>query len=638
MTACSVRQGFAALPLPRVAAVHGIDVEVGRGRRQRGAESRRPRNRRRMRIPRAGADIPASSRPRLVSDSAHSRPDARPGSRPTDAGVPDRGRAPPRRSHRGRSPLPRARARAGPSPRPGTPPPWPGGPPSCCVSNDETAGFGSPGVTSVEAGLERVHARVQVLDDGLRAPPPLLRLDQRVALRLDRQRARPRGRLARLALPSLRQGAACGLEALPGVSVRWGRRGGSIRLGGQQGPLGRPRCAPRDWAPPCPSRPGPAGRPTAPGSPAPRRPRSAAGARRARGDGPVCGAPALTPFEAAYNPGPAWPTSWAAARPPWPTRSHDGFILLSAATLRGYTDPRAAAPALRAGEAAARRARRGAARRTTRWPSRRATARSRASARAVQVVGAQITTGRSAADARRSPRSPLGRRLLVLTSPPSPRSAPGWAAAALGQRLLPGRAAGPLVGDHRLHRGHRDQHAHVHRRARPRLPRRLALPAARLRLRRRAAPDLRALPARLLPRRALHLLRAAPEALGRPRARLVLRHLPLSRTLADGIRLHAAALVLAVAAGVPRWEWAFILVPGRGHDPLHRGRRRHATIWTDTMQLFVYLAGALVCLVAVIRLLPMAWATRSRPRRPRASCSSGTSRSTSRSPSRFWPA
>ena len=29
-----------------------------------------------------------------------------------------------------------------------------------------------------------------------------------------------------------------------------------------------------------------------------------------------------------------------------------------------------------------------------------------------------------------------------------------------------------------------------------------------------------------------------------------------------------------------------------------------ATIWTDTIQMFVYLAGALVCLVAVIRLLP----------------------------------
>jgi Na+/proline symporter len=30
-----------------------------------------------------------------------------------------------------------------------------------------------------------------------------------------------------------------------------------------------------------------------------------------------------------------------------------------------------------------------------------------------------------------------------------------------------------------------------------------------------------------------------------------------------------------------------------------------ATIWTDTIQMFVYLAGAIVCLVAVIRLLPM---------------------------------
>jgi hypothetical protein len=36
----------------------------------------------------------------------------------------------------------------------------------------------------------------------------------------------------------------------------------------------------------------------------------------------------------------------------------------------------------------------------------------------------------------------------------------------------------------------------------------------------------------------------------------------LYRTLGDGIRLHAAALVLAVAAGVPRYEWIVIVVLG----------------------------------------------------------------------------
>jgi solute:Na+ symporter, SSS family len=76
----------------------------------------------------------------------------------------------------------------------------------------------------------------------------------------------------------------------------------------------------------------------------------------------------------------------------------------------------------------------------------------------------------------------------------------------------------------------------------------------------------------------------------------------LYRTLGDGIRLHAAALVIAVAAGVPEW-WciaalglAMILYTEEGGVT--------ATIWTDVVQMGVYLMGALVCVVAVARLLP----------------------------------
>jgi solute:Na+ symporter, SSS family len=76
----------------------------------------------------------------------------------------------------------------------------------------------------------------------------------------------------------------------------------------------------------------------------------------------------------------------------------------------------------------------------------------------------------------------------------------------------------------------------------------------------------------------------------------------LYRTLGDGIRLHAAALVLAVAAGIAEW-WcivglglAMILYTEEGGVV--------ATIWTDCIQMFVYLAGAIVCLVAVIHRLP----------------------------------
>jgi solute:Na+ symporter, SSS family len=74
------------------------------------------------------------------------------------------------------------------------------------------------------------------------------------------------------------------------------------------------------------------------------------------------------------------------------------------------------------------------------------------------------------------------------------------------------------------------------------------------------------------------------------------------RTLGDGIRLHAAALVLSVAAGIA--EWWCIVVLGAAMILYTEEGGVTATIWTDTIQMFVYLAGALVCLVAVIQLLP----------------------------------
>jgi SSS family transporter len=74
------------------------------------------------------------------------------------------------------------------------------------------------------------------------------------------------------------------------------------------------------------------------------------------------------------------------------------------------------------------------------------------------------------------------------------------------------------------------------------------------------------------------------------------------RTLGDGIRLHAAALVLAVAAGVP--EWWCIAVLGLAMIVYTEEGGVTATIWTDTVQMVVYLAGALVCLFAVISRLP----------------------------------
>ncbi len=74
------------------------------------------------------------------------------------------------------------------------------------------------------------------------------------------------------------------------------------------------------------------------------------------------------------------------------------------------------------------------------------------------------------------------------------------------------------------------------------------------------------------------------------------------RTLADGIRLHAAALVVAIAVGVPEVYCILVLAAAMILYTEEGGVK--ATIWTDVVQMFVYVAGALVVLAAVVRLLP----------------------------------
>src|SRR4029453_4702390 len=76
----------------------------------------------------------------------------------------------------------------------------------------------------------------------------------------------------------------------------------------------------------------------------------------------------------------------------------------------------------------------------------------------------------------------------------------------------------------------------------------------------------------------------------------------LYRTLGDGIRLHAAALVLSVAAGIQEW-WCIVAL-GAAMILYTEEGGVVATIWTDCIQMFVYLAGAIVCLVFVITRLP----------------------------------
>lgn len=62
------------------------------------------------------------------------------------------------------------------------------------------------------------------------------------------------------------------------------------------------------------------------------------------------------------------------------------------------------------------------------------------------------------------------------------------------------------------------------------------------------------------------------------------------RNLADGVRLHAAALMVAIVAGVPEW-WCIVALAAAMVAFSEEGGVR-ATIWTDVVQLGVYLVGA----------------------------------------------
>ncbi len=70
------------------------------------------------------------------------------------------------------------------------------------------------------------------------------------------------------------------------------------------------------------------------------------------------------------------------------------------------------------------------------------------------------------------------------------------------------------------------------------------------------------------------------------------------RNLADGVRLHAAALMVAIVAGVPEW-WCILALAGAMVIFSEEGGVT-ATIWTDTIQLGVYLLGAGVVVFALM--------------------------------------
>ena len=79
----------------------------------------------------------------------------------------------------------------------------------------------------------------------------------------------------------------------------------------------------------------------------------------------------------------------------------------------------------------------------------------------------------------------------------------------------------------------------------------------------------------------------------------------ITRSLADGIRLFATALVISIVTGVPvsptviTLGVAMIIYTERGGVA--------AVIWTDVVQMFIYVAGALVVFCALLWQIPGGW-------------------------------
>ena len=80
----------------------------------------------------------------------------------------------------------------------------------------------------------------------------------------------------------------------------------------------------------------------------------------------------------------------------------------------------------------------------------------------------------------------------------------------------------------------------------------------------------------------------------------------ITRSLADGIRLFATALVISVVTQVP--VTAAVLLIGTAMIVYTVRGGSAAVIWTDVVQLFVYVAGAAVVFVSLLALIPGGWA------------------------------
>jgi solute:Na+ symporter, SSS family len=79
----------------------------------------------------------------------------------------------------------------------------------------------------------------------------------------------------------------------------------------------------------------------------------------------------------------------------------------------------------------------------------------------------------------------------------------------------------------------------------------------------------------------------------------------VTRSLADGIRLFATALVISVVTNVP--VSVAVVVIGAAMIVYTVRGGASAVIWTDVVQLFVYIAGAAVVFFSLLALIPGGW-------------------------------
>jgi SSS family transporter len=79
----------------------------------------------------------------------------------------------------------------------------------------------------------------------------------------------------------------------------------------------------------------------------------------------------------------------------------------------------------------------------------------------------------------------------------------------------------------------------------------------------------------------------------------------VTRSLADGIRLFATALVISIVTGVPV-PWTVCVLGAAMIVYTVRGGSA-AVIWTDVVQMFIYIAGALVVFFALLNQIPGGW-------------------------------